>query len=81
MTVTARFMCLEALGAMKSEVYTVPEGVTPVQLLAYAREQAGLEAAELADQLLFLRNGSPAAADTVLADGDQVIFLRKLYGG
>ena len=81
MTVTARFMCPELVGNLKSGPYEVPEGSSPAQVLAQVRRQAGLEAAQLTESMLFLRNGRPAMADTVLQDGDQVFFLRKLYGG
>lgn len=81
MVVTARFMCPELVGALKSGPYDVPEGSCPAEVLTCARRQAGLEEKDLTEHMMFLRNGRPAMADTVLQEGDQVFFLRKLYGG
>lgn len=81
MVVTARFMCPELVGALKSGPYDVPEGSCPAEVLAHVRRQAGLGEKNLIENMMFLRNGRPATADTVLQDGDQVFFLRKLYGG
>ena len=60
----------------------MPEGTDAAGLLALARQACGLPGDEgLAGQLLFLRNQRPATGDTVLEEGDTVLFLRKIYGG
>ena len=81
MTVNVRFVCREIVGPARPGAYALAEGATVAQLMASAAAENGTFIENGMEHVIYLVNGRPAAQGTVLREGDQVIVLRKVYGG
>ena len=81
MTVNMRFVCREVVGDARPGPYPLGEGETVAQLMASAASENGTFIENYGKHVIYLVNGRPAAEHTVLREGDQVIVLRKVYGG
>ena len=81
MIVNVRFICKEIVGDARKGAYEIAEPADVAALMDVAAKENGSFIAHYPDYLIYLVNGSPATAATVLKDGDQLTVLRKVLGG
>jgi len=82
MQVEAKFVCAEVVGPLRSGAYEIPEDSDISDLLKTClAECPGQDRGNMEEMLIFLRNGKPAQPDTILAEGDKIDILLKVFGG
>ena len=82
MQVTFKFYNPEIFAETPNGVREVDEGATIEQAMDAIREREGsFTTRNFTDFVIFLLNNAPANPDAVLADGDEVLVLRKSHGG
>ncbi len=73
MHVTVKLYASYCIGRFDTDVRNYPDGAT----IAFVAEDLGLPTSDI----IILRNGTHAPADTALAESDTVSFLPLLDGG
>lgn len=81
MTVNIRFLCSEIVGGARKGTYELAEPADVASLMEHAAAENGTFIDHYQDYVIYLVNGAPATAKTVLKDGDQLTVLRKVFGG
>lgn len=83
MTVTFKFYNPEVFAGLENGPREITEGATIAQAMEelYEREKEGFTSERYLDFVIFLLNKAPATPGAALFDGDEVLVLRKSYGG
>ncbi|MGI6220314.1 MAG: MoaD/ThiS family protein [Coriobacteriales bacterium] len=82
MQITFKFYNPEVFSGMENGPREITEGATIAQAMEelYEREE-GITSERYLDFVIFLLNKAPAHPGSPLFDGDEVLVLRKSYGG
>ena len=82
MQVTFKFYNPEVFSGLVNGPREISEGATIAQAMEelYQREE-GFTSSNYLDFVIFLLNKAPATPRSPLEDGDEVLVLRKSYGG
>ena len=82
MKITVKFSCPEVLGALKSGVYDVAEGISVRELLAACETECNFQVDEKhLKWLLVIADGRQVNWHTILSECGKVSFLRGALGG